>query len=133
MQRMPLAARRWPWTPVSSVEGTAYIAFAQDSAIWWSPHLGSGTHRRTNSGRDSLVFPRNTISQILPGGHRAIGVQFTTASNSGTAQLMDLESGVTTTLFDTPIVEVRYTMGYLVYVLPDNTLATDEPVRRLEL
>jgi dipeptidyl aminopeptidase/acylaminoacyl peptidase len=36
---------------------------------------------------------------------------------------MDLGTGELTTLFAEPVVEVRYTMGYLVYVRPDNVMA----------
>ena len=43
-------------------------------------------------------------------------------SNSGIAQRLDLRTGETLTLFDTPIAELRYTMGYLVYVLLDNAM-----------
>jgi Tol biopolymer transport system component len=36
---------------------------------------------------------------------------------------MDLRTGEVTALFGNPVVEVRYTMGYLVYVRPDNVMA----------
>ena len=74
-------------------------------------------------GRDSLVFPGSTIAQILPGDRYAVGLGLTTGSNTGLAQLMDLHTGEVTPLFATPVVEVRYTMGYLVYVRPDNVMA----------
>jgi tRNA A-37 threonylcarbamoyl transferase component Bud32 len=121
LQRMPLAGGEW--SPVPGIEGTSFLAFAEDSAIWWGSHVGVGSYRHGPDGRDSLVFPASTIGQILPGGRHAVGLGLTTGSNSGIAQLMDLRSGEVTTLFALPVVEVRYTMGYLVYVRPDNVMA----------
>jgi serine/threonine-protein kinase len=121
MQRMPLAGGGW--SPVPGVEGTSFLAFAEDSVLWWGSHVGVGTYRHGPDGRDSLVFPTSTIGQILPGGRHAVGLGLTTGSNTGIAQLMDLRTGEVTTLFGTPVVEVRYTMGYLVYVRPDNVMA----------
>jgi eukaryotic-like serine/threonine-protein kinase len=120
---MPLAGG--PWSPIQGVEGTSFLAFAEDSAIWWGSHVGVGTYRHGPGpdGRDSLVFPTSSIGQILPGGHHAVGLALTTGANSGVAQLMDLRTGEVTTLFGNPVVEVRYTMGYLVYVRPDNVMA----------
>ncbi len=121
MQRMPLAGGAW--SPVAGVEGTSFLAFAEDSTIWWGSHVGVGTYRHGIDGRDSLVFPATSIGQILPGGRHAVGLGLTTGSNTGTAQLMDLRTGEVSTLFGSPVVEVRYTMGYLVYVRPDNVMA----------
>ena len=120
MQRMPLAGGAW--SPVPGVEATSFLAFTEDSAIWWGSQVGYGTHRRDAGGRDSLVFPITTINQILPGGRLAVGLALTTGANTGIAQLMDLRTGEVTTLFGNPVVEVRYTMGYLVYVRPDNVM-----------
>jgi serine/threonine-protein kinase len=121
MQRMPLAGGAW--SPVPGIESTSFLAFAEDSTIWWGSHVGVGTYRHGPDGRDSLVFPTSTIGQILPGGRHAVGLGLTTGSNSGIAQLLDLRTGQATTLFGHPVVEVRYTMGYLVYVRPDNVMA----------
>ena len=121
MQRMPIAGGEW--APVPGVEATSFLAFGEDSAIWWGSHVGVGTYRHGPDGRDSLVFPATTIGQILPGGRHAVGLALTTGANSGIAQLMDLRTGEATALFGNPVVEVRYTMGYLVYVRPDNVMA----------
>jgi serine/threonine-protein kinase len=121
MQRMPLAGGAW--SPVPGIESTSFLAFGEDSTIWWGSHVGVGTYRHGPDGRDSLVFPTTSIGQILPGGRHAVGLGLTTGSNSGIAQLMDLRTGEVTTLFGNPVVEVRYTMGYLVYVRPDNVMA----------
>ena len=43
--------------------------------------------------------------------------------NAGPAQVLDLLTGEVTNLFDTPVMDVGYTQGYLVYVRPDNVMA----------
>jgi serine/threonine-protein kinase len=120
MQRLALSGGAW--VPVSGIEATPFLSFAQDEVLWWGSLLSFGTHRRAPDGRDSLVFPRSTITQMLPDGRHALALGVTTGSNSGDAQWLDLRTGEVRSLFDTPVVEVRYTMGYLVYVRPDGTL-----------
>jgi len=121
MQRMPLAGGAW--STITGIEGTPYLDFADDSVIWWGSYLSNGTWKHTPDGRDSLFFQRSTISQILPGGRHAIGVGLAVGINFGPAQLMNLRSGEVSTLFDTPVVEIRYTNGYLLYVRTDNSIA----------
>ncbi|HMG19121.1 MAG TPA: hypothetical protein VK573_10380, partial [Gemmatimonadales bacterium] len=120
MHRIALAGGAW--TPVPGLEVTSYLAFAEDGVLWWGSLLSYGTYRRGPDGRDSLVFPRSTITQVLPGGRHAIGVGVTTGANTGDAQWLDLRMGAVRSLFDTPVVEVRYTMGYLLYVRPDGVM-----------
>ena len=120
MQRIALSGGAW--TPVPSLERTSFLAFAADGVLWWGTLLSYGSYRRGPDGRDSLVFPRSTITQVLPDGRHAIAVSVTTGANSGEAQWLDLRTGEVRSLFDTPVVEVRYTMGYLVYVRPDGVL-----------
>ncbi len=120
MQRSALSGGTW--VPVPGMEATPFLSFAEDGALWWGSLLSFGTHRRHPDGRDSLVFPRSTITQLLPDGRHALALGVTTGSNSGDAQWLDLRTGEVRSLFDTPVVEVRYTMGYLVYVRPDGTL-----------
>jgi serine/threonine-protein kinase len=120
MQRLALSGGAW--IPVPGLEATSFLSFAEDGVLWWGSLLAYGTHRRGPDGRDSLVFPRTTITQVLPDGRHAIGVGVTTGANSGDAQWMDLRTGEVRSLFEFPVVEVRYTMGYLVYVRPDGVL-----------
>lgn len=121
LNRTPMAGG--PNAPVTGVEATPYLGFAPDGVLWWGSYLSSGTWRHTPDGRDTLLFPRSTISQVLPGGRYGIGVGLYIGVNTGPAQLMDLQTGQATTLFDTPVVEVRYTQGYLLFVRSDNTMA----------
>ena len=120
MQRMPLAGGAWVALP--EVEATSFITFGADGALWWASPLGTGTHRLGADGRDSLWSDRYNINQILPGGRFALAVEYGTASNSGIAQHIDLRSREAKPIFDTPVIEVRYTRGYLLYVRPDNAL-----------
>jgi len=120
MQRIALGGGAW--TPVPELEVTSFLAFAEDSVLWWGSLLSYGTYRRGPDGRDSLAFPRSTIGQVLPDGRHAVGTSVTTGANTGNAQWLDLETGEARLLFDTPVVEVRYTMGYLVYVRPDGAM-----------
>ena len=105
------------------VESTPFMGFAADSAILWGSYLSRGTWRRTPDGRDSLLFQSVTIGQVLPGNRYAVGVDLKLGTNFGQAHLMDLRTGEASTIFDTPVVEVRYTKGYLVYVRTDNAIA----------
>jgi serine/threonine-protein kinase len=120
MQRMALSGGAW--TPVTGLERTSFLAFAEDGVLWWGSLLSYGTYRRGPDGRDSLIFPRSTITQVLPDGRHALGVSATTGSNSGEAQWLDLRTAEVRSLFDNPVVEVRYSRGYLVYVRPDGML-----------
>ena len=128
MQHTPVAGGAW--TPVAGVEATPYLSWASDGTIWWSPDLYRGLHRvRAGSDKDETPFgsgPKGntfgfTIQQVLPGDRTALVINNST-SNAGPAAVVDLRSGQSTTLFDFPVVEIRYTTGVLVYARPDNTL-----------
>ena len=120
MQRISLEGGTW--TPITGMERTSFYSFSKDGELWWSSAVGYGTYRRGADGRDSLVFPRSTINQVLPDGRHAIAVAVTPAANTGSVQYLDLRTGEIKGVFDSPIVEVRYTMGYLLYVTSDGRL-----------
>jgi serine/threonine-protein kinase len=120
MQRLALGGGTW--VPVPGLEATSFLSFARDGTLWWGSLLSYGTYRRGADGRDSLIFPRSTVTQVLPDGRHALAIGVTTGSNSGEAQWLDLRTGEVRKLFDIPVVEIRYTMGYLVYVRPDGEL-----------
>jgi Tol biopolymer transport system component/tRNA A-37 threonylcarbamoyl transferase component Bud32 len=121
LQRTPLGGGAS--VAMTGIESTPYLGFSADSTIWWGSYLSSGTWRHTRDGRDTLMFARATISQVLPGDRYGIGVGLVIGVNAGKALLMDLRTGKVTELFDTPVVEVRYTKGYLLFVRSDNTMA----------
>jgi hypothetical protein len=118
MHSIPLAGGAW--TP-TGLEPTSFLHFTEDGILWWGSMLSYGSFRRAD-GRDSLVFPRSTITQVLPGGRYGLGVGVTTGANSGSAQWLDLRTGQVKNIFETPIIELRYTLGYIVYVRPDGSL-----------
>jgi serine/threonine-protein kinase len=121
MQRLPLAGGTW--TPVTGVEATPYLVFGEDSTIWWGSFLNTGVWRHRAGGRDTLVFPLGTITQVLPGGRYGLGNPTGAGVNTGPPQLLDLRTGEQINLLDTPVMDVAYTQGYLVYVRPDNIMA----------
>ena len=121
LQRLPLSGGG-TWTAINGVEATPFVAFGEDSTIWWSSYLSTGTFRHTPDGRDSLVFRESAIAQVLPGGRFGLGVHLKVGVNTGPPELMNLRTGEVTPLFDTPVMDVGYTQGYLVYVRPDNVM-----------
>jgi tRNA A-37 threonylcarbamoyl transferase component Bud32/dipeptidyl aminopeptidase/acylaminoacyl peptidase len=127
LQRAPIAAGTW--SPLPAVATTAFLAWASDGSIWWTPMLGGGMYRtRPGATTSEAPFAADSvgggpvIQQILPGDRKAL-VVMSAASNSGLAGVRDLQTGAVTNLFDFPIVELRYTAGVLVYARPDNTLS----------
>jgi tRNA A-37 threonylcarbamoyl transferase component Bud32 len=129
IQRAPLGGGSW--TPVTAVPATAFLAWSADGSIWWTPQLGGGVYRlHPGASKPEQPFPDTTgigpvIQQLLPGARSALVVA-SGATNSGLAGVLDLRTGRVTTLFDFPVVELRYTSGLLVYVRPDNTLSAVE-------
>jgi len=125
-QRAPIGVGSW--NPVAAVPATAFLSFAADGAIWWTPMLGGGMYRtRPGATTSETPFAADSggfgpvIQQILPGDRKALVVRSAT-SNSGLAGVRDLNTGEVTSLLDFAIVELRYTAGVLVYARPDNTL-----------
>jgi hypothetical protein len=108
--------------PVTGIESTPFLHFAEDGTTWWASSLSFVTYRRGADGRDSVMYPRTTITHLLPGGKAGLGISASTGSNSGIAVFMDLRTGGERALFDTPTIEVKYTSGYLLYVRADGTL-----------
>jgi eukaryotic-like serine/threonine-protein kinase len=117
------SGRRWPAVLQRPLLESRPRLTSASQQTGWGSYLSSGTWRHTPDGRDTLMFARSTISQVLPGGRYGVGVGLVIGVNFGAAQLMDLQTGAVTVLFDTPVVEVRYTQGYLLYVRTDNTMS----------
>ena len=62
------------------------------------------------------------MMQVLPDDRTALVLRSPQGSANGPAELLDLRTGATTLLLDIPMVAIHYTMGHLVYCLPDGTL-----------
>jgi serine/threonine-protein kinase len=126
LQRAPIAGGAWSQVP--SIQPTAFLSWTSDGTAWWTPMLAGGMYRtRPNATTFERAFAADSgtfgpvIQQILPGDRKAL-VVLSANSNSGPAGIRDLATGAVTTLFDFPVVELRYAAGVLVYARPDNTL-----------
>jgi eukaryotic-like serine/threonine-protein kinase len=126
MYRYPIGGGSGRPLPAGIAVGAS--AWARDGTIWISAssdterglvRLGSdGTVTRPFGAESSQYW----MSQVLPDGRTALAVRLPQGFSAGALLLVDLESGDTTELIDRPIVEARYTAGYLVIALPDGTL-----------
>ena len=111
------------------LQGGALASFDWDGegAIWLTAG-GSAGLTRLGAGDDSVTRPFGQrtdgmqLQQILPDGRFALMTFRPTGSGSGPALVFDLRTGGQAPLLATPVVELRYTAGHLVYVLPDGTL-----------
>ena len=106
--------------------GTPWATWHPDGSVWLSGRTSGGLVR-VDADRDSTaVVLEETrallLSDILDDGRTGLAVYMPTGFSSGPARLLDLETGETTDLIDVPVIEIRYTSGYLVYVLPDGTM-----------
>ena len=111
-------------TMISGIVNGAWSSFAawgDDGSLWLTTPLGTnsqlrrlkpdGTTSEVQADRDNITAsqmlgPRTMLVSLVPLG-----------TNNGPVALLDLETGATTPVIETPVVEVRYTSGYLVYVL----------------
>jgi serine/threonine protein kinase len=126
MQRLPLSGGQW--IPMPEVQATPFMTWGSDGTIWWSPDYIRGIHRvPPGSDKDETPFLASpgvaeaTVQQVLPGDRLALVIAGA-ASNTSQPAILDLRTGTMRLLFDSPVVELRYTSGYLVYALQDNTL-----------
>ena len=103
----------------------AFSAWDNDGTFWFSGANDRGLARMKG---DSIipVFPDKTarlqLDQILPDGHTLLMQRRPGGASSSPVLLFDLKSGEETPLIDVPVVEVRYTSGYLVYTQADGTM-----------
>jgi eukaryotic-like serine/threonine-protein kinase len=114
-----------PAVPVRGAPSSPFIADAPDGSMWIS-NTSFEIRRVAPDGtverRLSDVKPRLTVAimQIFRDGKTALAKDYTLAD--GQLSILDLESGELTPLFDFPVVEARYAVGYLVFVRSDGSL-----------
>ncbi|MGE5102605.1 MAG: protein kinase domain-containing protein, partial [Deltaproteobacteria bacterium] len=112
--------------PLSLIGGyTSFTQWSSQGTIWFSPNNG-GTILRLDPGdsvpREAGPHARGLrLQQVLPDGRHALAMR-RASTQSGPAVIFDMKTGDTAPLMTTAVVEVRYAVGYLVYVLPDGTL-----------
>jgi eukaryotic-like serine/threonine-protein kinase len=108
------------------IRWTSYTVWGADGTIWFSdPDARIGFTRLGADGRLTHPFAADgglLLMQLLPDGRFALAVREPQGVASGPVVLLDLRSGATTMLMDLPVVEARYTAGYLLYVPSDGTL-----------
>jgi serine/threonine-protein kinase len=97
-----------------------------DGSVWFT-ELANGTVSRFDPETDSTVVMLSdlaglVLNQILPDGRTGLVVGAPIGTNSGPLELLDLATGESRTVLDFPVTEGRYTVGYLVFVLPDGTM-----------
>jgi serine/threonine-protein kinase len=116
------------------IPATGFAAWGADGTIWFSG-ISAPVLRLAPDGTVSRPFGAESsalsLMQALPGDRAAIGIRAPAGTASGPAVLVDLRTGAASTLIDRDVVEVRYTPGYLVYVLADGSLQAVgfDPVR----
>jgi serine/threonine-protein kinase len=122
--RYPVAGG--PGEPLSFVGGyTDHAEWDEQGRIWFSPREGGGLFRLDPG--DSVARPAAPktadvrLQQLLPDGRHALIMPRATAQIAPIS-ILDLETGDQSLLIPTPVIEVRYTAGYLVSVLPNGTL-----------
>ena len=119
-------------SPVAeAVHGTSAADWGRDGSLWFSPEQGLGRGMAMLNAGDSVTYPFIEASkdlqlmQVLPDGRTALVGQKLGAA-SGPLFLFDLKTGQRTALLERPVIEARYTAGYLIWVLPDGTLQAQE-------
>ena len=110
---------------------TGYADFAPDGSIWfgggfYAEGARSGVFQLL--GNDSIIahfagqHQDLQLQALLPDGRRALMVRSGTTAITGPIVLLDLRTGETTTVLDRPLLEAKYTSGFLVTVALDGTL-----------
>jgi serine/threonine-protein kinase len=100
-------------------------AWASDGSFWLSDNSGGFTRV---SPTDSITRPLDArvidlaLNQILPGDRFGLAVSQPVGTPTGRAFLVDLRTGERRPLIDAAVAELRYAVGYLVYVLGDGRL-----------
>jgi hypothetical protein len=106
----------------AAISPTANAAWARDGSIWFSAStdVAGGMARLAPDGQLTRPFgPRHAdllLKQVLPDDRTLLAVRQPQGAGPGQAVLVDLRSGEARVLIDRPLVEIRYTSGFLVAV-----------------
>jgi serine/threonine-protein kinase len=101
-------------------------AWGSDGSFWFNTSNSGAIHRLSPDGKVTPILPQLTVGrrvqQVLEPGPWAIVVRAPLGNASGPIQMLDLESGKESVILDLPVVEARYTSGFLVYAQSDGVL-----------
>jgi hypothetical protein len=95
-------------------------------SFWFTTNQGGGIARLDPDGRIGSELmpktPRLLLQQVLPGDRYALAIRAPIGTGSGPCIRVDLRNGDQQTISELPMVEARYTNGFLVYVQPGGTM-----------
>jgi serine/threonine-protein kinase len=110
----------------SNSDWTGFAAWAPDGTIWLSRSgRSSGLVHLVERDRLVLLGPQTAgflMQQVLDDNRSALVVRGTQGAAYGDLGLVDLRSGASRRLLDLPVVEARYSSGFIVCVMQDGTL-----------
>jgi eukaryotic-like serine/threonine-protein kinase len=115
---------------------TLNSAWAPDGSFWYTGANVTGVERLGPSDSVIALDREKTrglrVQQVLDDGRIALVVHAPVGTSSGPGMLLDLRSGNVTELLEGPIVELKYSAGQLLAVLPDGSLTATpfDPGRR---
>ncbi|MGK2962193.1 MAG: protein kinase domain-containing protein, partial [Gemmatimonadaceae bacterium] len=103
-----------------------FAAWTPDGTIWYKSQVNGGLAAFRPGGeivhKEAVKTPGLSIQHMLSDGRTAIMTRIPVGTSTGPALLVDVETGAETVLMDDPLVEIRYTLGFLVFVRPDGTM-----------
>jgi hypothetical protein len=112
----------------SEIKSTSNVVWEQSGALWFSAtsDIGRGIARLDRDGTITRPFGTThadlLLKQLLPDQRRMLAVRQPQGSTGGPVVLLDLRTGEAQVLIDRPVIEARYTSGYLVLVMPAGVL-----------
>jgi Tol biopolymer transport system component len=103
------------------------MVWGGDGSLWLTPQSDlRGIARVLPTGKVTHPFGPElnsfTLQQILPGDRYGLAVRAPVGTSFGPPFVLDLETQALTPVMPRDVVEIRYTSGLLVYVLPNGTL-----------
>ncbi|HEX9165950.1 MAG TPA: protein kinase [Gemmatimonadales bacterium] len=104
------------------------MTWGGDGSLWLTPQsdLTRGIARVLPTGEITHPFGPElnsfTLQQVLPGDRYGLAVRSPVGTSFGPPFVLDLETHALTSIMPGDVVEIRYTSGLLVYVLPNGTM-----------
>jgi len=113
-------------TQLPDVVNARFGSWSIDGSFWFNAINGGAIHRLSPDGRVTPIFPARTVGlrlqQVLEPGLWALVIRAPLGNATGPILMLGLESGQQSTILDLPVVEARYTSGFLVFAQSDGVL-----------